>query len=498
MDSEPRHEGHHHTLVHVKYGYIVFGVSLVYAALLTAGSSMYVRQWDARGKPHPTLVWGRLRNTTPLWVHVVVWLVAVAALAAANGTALATDYVAVARRLGRLGFCLVPLSILLALRPPILGTSYLEYVALHKWLLRVIFAATAVHGVGYWIKWLREGMFWAKNLSLFNLLGVVAALALAVLAVVSARPLRHRFYRTFYVVHNVTVVLYIVLIAWHARPGAGDFVALSVLMVVWQVVQRIRRVHRVAQVDIIDHDRALLRLLRIARPVNYPVEWSPGSHLRLGYPLRDVRSYIVPLHPYTICLLPMDKTIDLVVKKGRTFEVFLSLQYAVSQPFASLPPPFFSTAENVVVLCGGSGVSLGCPIYRHLQTAGVRSKMVWCVANKDDVYVLDEVNVANVEVYVTRTLAVEPTEEDEGLLRDVELQNLDELGDDPFADPERESAVSFHTGRPSLDSIFAQFGETDEQLNKWIVVCGPSLMIKDAQRWGKQHLVQVFSEYYDM
>lgn len=515
MEVEPRHSGHHHDTGNVKYGYAVFGLSLLYSAVLVGANSIYTRKWESQQRPTPNSVWGRLRIIHPIWAHVLLWLILVVAISFFNVSDLAEKYPVVLKRFGRVGFSLVPLSIFLALRPAALGTSYLEYIPMHKWLLRVITAAISVHGIGYFVKWLIEGEFWAKTLKLLNLLGVIVFIFMLVLIVVSIRPVRRRFYRLFYVIHNATVLLLVGLTLFHARPGVGDFVLLCGIMLLWQGFQRIRCMFIAGDLEIIEKDSSSLKVLRFNKAQVYPTNWTPGSHVRLTFPLHNFRSWLFASHPYTLCSLPDDATLDLVVKKGHTFRVFSSLQYAISSPYSSLQLTFFSTAENVVILCGGSGISLGIPVIRYLQSSSVKSKLVWCVSNKADAFVLRETNVKSVvEVYVTGqvpylTLSKTVSEEDYGLLDggdQVELESLNHE-QNPFEDDASERVLNekadneicaFRKGRPEFDAVFEPFNETEDPFNKWIIVCGPELLIKDAKKWGKQHGIQVFSEYYDM
>lgn len=511
MEIHERHAGHHHT-VNIKYGYILFGISVVDALAIAISNQLYKQKWTSTGRPNTRSIWYKI-GSCPVWAHVAVWAAVIVGLSFANVHELGENYAVVIKRIGRLAYALVPLDVLLAIRPAVLGGSYLDYVPLHKWLLRLIVVFSVVHGVGFFVKWFVQGAFWSKTLKWANFLGVVVAGVSVVLVVVSLRPLRRRMYGLFYLLHNFTVAIFVVLITFHARPGVSDFVVLLVAMVLFQLYQRLKRVHVVPKVSIIDKESASLRIMKVSKPSEYPSLWVAGSHVRLGYARSNFRFWLFPSHPYTLSSLPTDDTLDLVVKKGFRFQVFSSLDYTVSGPFESLAPAFFATAENVNILCGGSGISLGIPIFRYLKhNSSVHVKLFWCVSNKNDAYVLNELKLTSaVDVYVTNsqdnTLFVSSetdNNEDNGLLNEseqFELETLALANSDPFGDNHEiapKSETVFHTGRPNLDEIFLSFSETQDSANKWAIACGPQSLIEDVRKWTKKHDVQLFTELYDM
>lgn len=507
MQNQPRHAGHNHT-INIKYGYIVLGLSLVYVSTAAFSRYLYLKNWKSHARPSSTSVWSKVGRVPLLW-HVLLWCTIVLALGFFNVSNYAENYTVVIKRFGRLGYSLVPLDVFLVLRPLLLQNSYLDQVPLHKWLLRLILAAGVIHGGGFFVKWVVEGFFWEKLLRGANFLGVVVATASVVLSVVSLRPVRRRIYALFYLWHNLTVFLFLVLIFFHARPGVADFSVLVLVMIVYQVYERYATTSKIARISIVDKETASLRVVRLSKPASFP-SWLPGSHIRLSYGATNYRTWLFPSHPYTVCSFPEDSTLDLVVKKTPRFQIISSLDYTVSTPFASLPLPFFSSAENVNIICGGSGISLGVPIFRYFKrNPSAQTNLYWCVSNKNDTYVLGELGVEHaVDVYVTGNdvafLGEGHDEEDYGLLDEnegVELESLTSDQSNPFSDIQTQNArklVNCHKGRPILNEVFSLFENTDDPANKWLVVCGPESLVSDVKKWGLEHKVQVFSELYDM
>ncbi|GEQ69330.1 hypothetical protein JCM33374_g3001 [Metschnikowia sp. JCM 33374] len=516
MEFEPRHAGHHHK-ANVKYGYIIFGISLVSALTLAVSNYAYLSKWLTRGAPNRRSIWARLGSPEPWWVQLILWSLVVIVLSLFKIHDFKEQYTTVIKRVGRLGFYLVPFDILLAIRPSLLATSYLEFIALHKWISRLILFMVSAHSIGYIGKWIAAGEAWKKSLKMLNFLGVVVFFLALVLVVISSKPIRRRVYGTFYLWHNLTVASFLVLIFWHARPGVTDAVILSVCMVAFQTFQRLRHSHWISGIVAIDEKSSHLRLLKLPVPENYPSQWYPGAHIRLTYPLTDARSWMFPSHPYTVFSLANDKSLELVVKKSHKFQVDPACDYTVSSPYASLPPPFFQTAEKVVVFCGGSGISLGIPIFRFLKSnASVHSELHWSVSNKSDSFVLSGIkSVHEVNVYVTKNRSTliqdsEEYEQNDALLYDENEQyELESLSGDTAQSPETIvelgkqkseepiDRIKYHSGRPIYDSIFASLLDGENRLNNWIVVCGPKSMISSAKNWAQDHEVQVFSEFYE-
>lgn len=514
-----RRHGHHHR-DNIKYGYFTLLASVLYIALVWGLKAIYNHRWRKQARPGRR---GPLAAIAlaPLLVHLVLWLALFLILLFVGIHDFSRHYSALLKRMGRVSFCLIPLDVILAFRPSIYGNaSYLEQIPLHKWLLRLIIAGSSVHGMGYLIKWLVEKRFWHQVLRWANFAGVIPMIFALVLVFVSSRPIRTRVYGFFYIWHNLSVLAFVAFIIPHARPGVLDVAIFTLAVLAVQAYLKLSNTHDLPKLSIVDKDELLLRVLKLARPSSYPTEWSAGSHLRLSYRRSLVKFWLLPSHPYTVASLPPDNSITLIVKKTFRFQVYSSLEYTISTPYMSLPPPFFRSAENIHIICGGSGISMGIPLLRYFaMNSSVVCNMTWCIRNRNDAYVLDELTMPNkpVSVYVTgsgsTTLfsADGILEQQHGLLDENESFELHSLNSDnsddhedpnPFSDhnasDRKRPGVTFHRGRPKLDEICRPFNDTDDTANKWLIVCGPPSLIQDVKNWGSVHKVHVFSELYDM
>lgn len=496
---QPRHGDHHYA--NVKYGYIIFGVSVVYALVLAVSHyKAFSASRIAGGNLASKSVWFKLLKSTPTWAHVLVWVGIMTGLSFFHIEELSENVNVLLKRVGRLAFCLLPLNILLAMRPSFLATSYLEYMQLHKWLLRVIIIATFIHGLGFLVSWLLAHTFMEKTFKLYNFLGVVVALLALVLLVVSVKPLRERTYKLFYLWHNITIGLFLVLTIWHARPGVLDFIALSALMIIIQLCQRILKSHALSAPTISDRPQSTLALIKFPKPDKYPASWSPGSHIRLHVPLTNVRAWLFASHPFTLANYTAEDLLCLIVSKRNRFMVLESQKYTITTPFESIPLQQFALAEHVVVLCGGSCISLGLPVHEYMaKSPDVSSQLVWATPSRDDAFIIESFPDVTAQVYVTQDSPFEDPEDgqDEALLsreRDIELGTLNSGTDAKTDNPS--SRIDFHRGRPNLDDVFHELLEGGELHKKWIVVCGPTTMVGAATAWGKSHGISVYSECY--
>lgn len=488
---QPRHGGNHYA--NIRYGYLLVAVSAVHAL------SLYLYRTLVK-TPKRTGFW-RLFLTVAAYVAAILGL-------CAYHIEFRHDYSTWVKRFGRLAYALLPFDIFLALRPGPLG--YLDHIDLHKWISRVIVAASVVHGLGFFYKWLLEASILKKAVQWENFLGIaVFALALG-LVVVSLKPLRRRQYPLFYIFHNVTVWLMVFLIVLHARPGVNYITFLCTLLLIYQTYYRFWKAHRVSNIVVVETEgNSNLQVVRIPKPEYLP-DGTTGSHIRLTYSSTNWRSWVFPTHPYTVASMPADPTLDLVIKKHANFSLG-DLDYALTGPFQSLPNAFFDTAEHVVVFCGGSGISLGIPVVRDLEGRRVSVKLVWCIRDKSDLFVLRELKFRHqTEVYITGNANGSTLfdEEAHGLLFDnenFELQSLSSNEDASSAPPpetpltEKESFqnIALHQGRPDLETIFEDIKATPSP-NKYIVACGPESLVRAAEAWGTKHKVQLLSEVYAM
>lgn len=492
----------------VKFGYIVLVLSVGFLFSRYLGLVLADRLWRTSGRATAGSFWSRI----PRWSTVI-------AIGCVTGVLCLVDphwdHVAtVIRRLGRISYALVPLDIVLAARPAYIPLdNYLDTMYLHKWVSRIIVALGVAHGVGFFVWYQNRGEL-HKVLKTANLLGVVAFGGCCIM-LVFWKPVRNLYYRLFYLCHTLFVVGFVGLITWHARPGITDITMVALILLFGHYFLKYLTARDITFSEIVEHPGSSLRIVKFPKQI-LPEGYLPGTHLRVGASKWSPAFVLFPSHPYTVATnyAQRENLASLVIKATR-FQIAAFETYSL-QPFfkSSLSDNFFNTAENVAIVCGGSGISLGLSVYDYLKSKQITNpdihvKLIWLTRSEADVYVLNELGVTGVEVYVTNTdsdadfitatTASAATEE-------IELEAMGvEQPIDPFKHPDDPPATSstFNTvtlgTRPILkDIVVPHLNLTIDYGNKWVVACGPQPLIKACKTVATDAKCLFFSEEYSM
>lgn len=482
MHNHPRHEGHLHT-VNVKYGYVVFLLSIVH--IVVVATVPRLRKVGSSST----------RRSLPWLPQIVIWAILLAILGVWNIHEWLEHYNVSIKRFGRMAYCLLPFDILLAYKYWPLE-NYLQNLNLHKWMSRIIVVCSMIHGIGYFVKWFVEGTFFHHLFKIDNLLGVVVFAAAVVLLVVSVALFRRQSYRLFYVSHNITIGMFVVLILFHARPPVTLFVAICGLLLAILFFIKFQT-YSATPVSLKEVPNSSLVLVSFPWPDHIATSFKPGSHVRINHSNRSWKSWVFASHPFTSATLPgTSETLDLVVKKG-TFIFAKDTQYNLSSPYTSLSfdDNLISRFDQSVIICGGSGISLAIPVFKYLITK-LDVTMIWCTRSKADLFVLRHYSLLDkVQVYITGndSLSVEDESEGHGLMHEtIELENLEESSKNSEATKQPEIL----RGRPDLNNVFASL-ETSPN-SSCVISCGPRSLVKDCENWCRNHKIESITEIYEM
>ncbi len=521
VTSLVKRHGHLHK-VNIKYGYVIIGLSVLYIAYREVALFYHKRAWENSRRSTSKL---GLVDIPVAYYAVILFLVSIIV----EFFNLNTEHFNVhIKRFGRISYSLTPLSIFLSLRPcPFHLDNYLDTLKLHLWTSRTVVLFALAHGVGYLIKWGTSESY--KIFRALNFLGYVIFLFCVVLAVVNWGPIRHRLYRYFYLIHNITVYLFIFGIILHARPGVFPIAVIDILMIVYQQVIKFRSIRTVTIDNVVEHDGSDLKIVHVPRKL-LPDFITSGSHCRLAPGLRSSVFWLGPSHPYTITgeCDSSGNYMSLLLKESK-FKIILGETYTIQPYFeSSLPEMFFSTAENVNIVCGGSGISFGIPIFTYFKrklaigSTDLKLKLVWITPKDEDLYILRELGITGIEVFVTRgsgdqdqqgaSLGEDPTLESASASiamapnssSDLELQSLNGTDVSNTASgrngkkQSEENNVKY-IGRPDLESILRpNLAQTIDYANKWILACGPKELVSDCEQITKSQKCRFFSEEYAM
>lgn len=521
---EARHAGHDHT-ANVKYGYVVLLLGIIHASLIVYSTYSSYQSWRTSGRPR-----GNFMQQVPVSLFMAVWIPLLVVIAVWS-VHLSDHYVTTVARLGRIAYALIPLDLFLILRPSGQSTfNYLDNLSLHKWVSRLIIVTAMLHGIGYVIYWFLKGGFSSFALAITkweNLLGSATLLLLVVLLVVSLKSFRRKFYRWFYAYHTVTGWIFVVAIGFHARPNVYLYALICFGLFLFQIWLRFSQQIKIDSLTVIDQTdsssfsgelvvgggsslagnsiKSQLVVVRI--PKIYFPPWTPASHIRVSLDSNLLNSYLFPSHPFTIASTIDDATVDLVLRKTKNFQFNPNIQqsYIMAGPYPSLPEPFFTTAERVSIICGGSGISFGLPILKGINS-NAEIDLFWCIRNRNDMFILKTLEFRDkITVFITKDgdYDDQQPEESEGLLTNneaddsinVEMDDFDDF--DSIKKESNENNIITKSGRPNYDEIFAPLLTGEDKANKWVIACGPESLINSTRGWSKDKGIPFMSEIYE-
>lgn len=511
---EKRHGAGH--FGNVRYGYAILGLSLLYIVYREVALIYYNYSWK-KSK----------RSTSKLGlVHVPIQYFTILLLL----VSLIVEFINMdidhfktqVKRFGRIAYALTPLDIFFTIRPMMFQyDNYLHTMKLHFWTSRIIVLFILAHGIGYFIIWGSKNFF--KTFRPLNLLGVIMFLFIGVLAVINWRPIRSRWYNYFYIIHNLSIYLLIIGTIWHARPGVLPTAIIDIALLIYQLIIRYRSTYHIHLDDVITNNGSNYKIVKIPGGDVTSSLSLPGSHCRLAPPSKNPAYWFLPSHPYTLTGIidEGDGKANLVIKESK-FQINPYEDYNLEVGFPStFQENFFNTAENINIVCGGSGISLGIPIFNYFKTkiesgeSDILLKFIWVTPNEEDLFILKELQVTGVDIYVTKSnnsglyskesnfkidvndVSGATTEGDSNVM---ELENLDDNKKScvKHGDKLMINLVKF-SGRPNLDTVLEPtLSATIDYANKWIIACGPQNLIADCKEVSEKHNCRFKAEEYVM
>lgn len=445
-----RHGSDH--FANIKYGYITLGLSLLYfvaIVLLHKKRAKYVKQ-------------------IPVYFHVIIWCLFIAGINVHLFGDMPEHLGVFLKRLGRVSYALTTFNLLLTLRPNVV--NYLSLIDLHKWMSRIIIVLGIVHLVGFFGKWILEGTP-SKALKPLNLIGFLMFLPFVFLLVVSIRYYRRKAYKLFYILHNATILVYFVVINFHARPGVLFLSIINISLLLIQILFKFN-VKRVSLNKVTSYGS--LDLAVFERPSNYPTS-SPGSHMIIL--LVNWTLWFLPPHPFTV--INYHEHLNLIISNTNKFHFDPSRTYSITFPYSSNLSLMEFEAQLVLLFVGGAGISYAISILTFYATANINFRLVWSVRGTKELELLKSYTLnCDIDLYVTGSpsdLPGDPEQEDR-LMENIELGDM-------------QPALSFKysSGRPRL---------SDFQVPDLLIACGPETMINDAQQYANTNQVKFIKEFY--
>lgn len=404
MSHVVRHEGHDgdHDKSHyanIIYGYEFFllcGIAVVLLSIRNSIASAFIKRFQ-------------FALTIPTWLSLALWLFFVSAFCIA-GTP--HTFSGVAKRIGRITYSILPLSLFLSLQPsPLPKTYYIKLIFFHKWVSRTIVLTGTVHGILYITHFIRVHET-HKIFKFDNFLGICLLTCLYVIAISSLLPFRQRQYKYFYMIHYPLAWVVLIGGIFHARPGVSLLAFWSIFMLIAQAVYKMFTA-RTTNLDVNDVS-STLQIVSFRREL-LPDYFEPGSHIRLSLPIWNPMSWILPSHPYTIASIASDDDLKLVVRKTR-FRLTSNCQYSLTGPYSPSNWSDISTsAKKVILFAGGSGISFAAPVLKALTLNGIQLKLIWITKDVSNLLILETLGITDASVFLTG-------------------QGLDGSSEDPYGD----------------------------------------------------------------
>ncbi|KAF9444633.1 hypothetical protein P691DRAFT_807110 [Macrolepiota fuliginosa MF-IS2] len=299
------------------------------------------------------------------------------------------------------------------------GVSFDKLLYLHGIVSRVVVVLICLHATGR-VNQLNDRLVGVTAITVPVIqAGVVAGVSLALLSIVSIRPIRRKAYEFFLIVHFFLAFTAVLSAYFHAESlDYGHFVWPAFLL--WGL-DRLIRVLRIAThsimkkssgpvstteaktnppTEVITNPKLELlssQFVQLTIPKPRFFHWRPGQCAYLTFP--GVSASPLEAHPFTI------STIDdgsenshlkffIRVQKGATKRLFNSaegsgeVRVLLDGPYSS--PPLLIGYDTVLLIAGGSGVAFTLPLFLDLiKRSKQRGPMcrrltfVWTIRNMD-------------------------------------------------------------------------------------------------------------------
>lgn len=485
--------------VNIKYGYIIFGLSILFILIRTGSIWFYQRAWRRSGRSTSLL---KITSfPLPLTISLIALMVALLMIIKPHYEKITVSI----KRLGRLSYALIPLDIFLAAHPAWISIdNYLNTIQLHKWISRLIIFLILVHSIGFLVYYIDVGKF-NKVFKVVNLIGVLVFFDSIIMALFW-KKVRDFNYRFFYINHNIFVFLLVVLIYFHARPGVSFFFIINIILLSANIIRRYLHAKDITMTEIIENPGSDLRIVKFPKTL-LPENYLPGCHIRIGFSKWSPLFVLLASHPYTVATTFENRDLlsSLIIKKTK-FKLEPFETYSIQTNFkSSLSENFFNTVNNLTIVCGGSGISLGLGLFEYFKRSiiadgrDIKLKFIWITRHEEDTFILDELNIQGCDVFISnRTTDTLTTDDDPIDNNDIPLTELSNNSEDSLNSYEQKFTNTVILGKsPNLKAIIAKnSSRTFDYANKWVVACGPVSLNADCQEIAKEQKCRFFSEEY--
>ncbi|CCC69647.1 hypothetical protein NCAS_0D00660 [Naumovozyma castellii] len=502
-----RHEGASH-YANIWYGHYVFSITIVYAMIVVLLQYMNKRSRT----PVKNRFLRRIRFFDP-WAHLTLLSIPIIIAFFSSHYSWRKNLSVYMKRVGRLSYALIPLNLFYNLRFSN-SMNYIDLIPLHKWLSRILCLLALIHSIAFFIMWATEGVLVEAVSDPYMALGVAIFAMVIILMFCSLKPFRRRYYNAFYIIHNLMNFSFIIMTPIHSKPGiVFPLLITNIILLCLQIFIKMWFVKPVTVVKKIVESDSSLVVIQFPRECIDRPDFSLITHVRISeYSSRwNPLFWIYPSHPYTVASIAGDNTLDLVITEN-TFKLKEGHKYAMINYYcqqSKIPPSFFerdpARLRDVQIICGGSGIAFGLPIFRYLlnlENSGMESnikrcELIWLINDVVQLDVLKHIFKYDSmpENFTFRVFVSHTAGGNSGSVGDLSDNTDLEIEMDSLAIKNGEEA-------PYQNVKFRRFDFVDdakhlkESFDPWVFCCGPDRLISGATQFAKDGNINLVTESY--
>ena len=520
ITMQKRHGKNH--FANINYGYILFFVSVAYVVFLILLRRIIKSYPSNKNRTFFGELWKRLYTIDPA-LHLLILFIPLMATFYYHYSIFSQTAVYI-MRLGRLSYVLLSLNLFLNLRPNIFFRDkyvYTDFIPFHKWLSRLIVIFGLLHGVFFVIRWAINPKtdLDAKLSNKYNFAGVVIAGISIILIIASMNVARRSAYNLFYIIHNITLFAFVFITPYHARPSVKTpYLFVNSVLIAIQVINKIVFTSRASLIDKIeDRKNTNLVVLKFPRKA-LPDFFNPSSHIRLSaYRKLNPLYWILPSHPYTLATLPSDEIVELIVNEHTvpqfntsSFVVELGYSYTIQNPHnPSVPDVCLQNANRIAIVCGGSGIAFGLPLFRFFKSMKNISylRLVWLTKNSSQLSIItksdsfralisEDGKIDNLDIYLTNKTTAPTSSGTEGTENDIELEDFELNTAEDLTEYKKLCNI---TEGERMDWTTELSSLVEEDTSKtWLLACGPEGLVTDGKYYANANGIHFASEVYTL
>ncbi|ODV91289.1 hypothetical protein CANCADRAFT_122182 [Tortispora caseinolytica NRRL Y-17796] len=420
-------------------------------------------------------------------------------------------YLFLTKKAGDIAAALFPAAVLMTLRIPIWSSrfhvSYLKYLVLHKWISRLMFLISLLHGLlytGYYVYEKTPNTL----LELSNLLGIVAFFLMLVMVITSLRFFRDRWHGLFYLVHYPFAIATTIVLFFHPHHNRP-----TVFMSICSAFLGIQKIITVLGTRFIPRNVIPLALTSSVMMLKLPREllprtFVPGSHIRIsrGHSHNNlfkryctvIMTILFPFesHPFTVASLPEDNHVLLFVRRvpGKWTDKLDYRPLMLIGPFPDTAMGLHSHASDILFVVGGIGITFAAPLVRDFVAKRKTVHLMWQINRMSDCQMLEELNLPlqDVDFVFEIYFSASTTAKEETLA--LELEQFDESSD--------KTSSQYKLLRKRIDIMrsvhnFSCIGPNVNR-SRWVVACGPHRMVNFCDKAARKHRLCFHKELFEI